>query len=83
MATDYTAPVLFYFDKAETLREFESFTVEISNIARPHQIPSSVTVWNVVAKRRFIDRREVIAEFPNELYAQIFADMAEKTAAHI
>lgn len=35
------------------------------------------------AKYRFIDRREVIAEFPNELYATIFRDMAEKTAAHI
>ncbi|EEC8829227.1 hypothetical protein A8425_005546, partial [Escherichia coli] len=38
---------------------------------------------NVIGKRRFIDRQEVIAEFPNELYAQIFADMADKTAAHI
>lgn len=83
MASDFTAPVIFYFDKAEVLREFENFTVEISHIARPHQIPAQIDVWNVVAKRRFIDRREVIAEFPNELYAQIFADMAEKTAAHI
>ena len=83
MTNEHIAPVLFYFDKAETLREFEAFRVEASQITRPHQIPAQVEVWNVIGKRRFIDRQEVIAEFPNELYAQIFADMADKTAAHI
>jgi hypothetical protein len=81
--TSTEVPVLFYFEAAERLREFEAFTVEEMPQARPHQIPAQVTVWTVCAKVRFIDRREVIAEFPNELYAQIFRDMAEKTADHI
>ncbi|MCK9544046.1 MAG: hypothetical protein M0R03_18660 [Novosphingobium sp.] len=81
--TDPVVPVLFYFDKAEVLRGYEAFTVEPMFQARPHQTPAEVTIWTVCAKVRFVDRREQIAEFPNQLYAEIFRDMAEVVAARI
>jgi len=81
--SDATPPVLFYFEKAEVLRGYEAFTVEPMPQARPHQIPAQVTIYAVCAKVRFVDRREVIAEFPHQLYAEIFRDMAEVVAARI
>ncbi|MDD2859559.1 MAG: hypothetical protein PHT60_15525 [Acidiphilium sp.] len=70
-------PVLFYFTKAAELAEFERFTVEFRSIARPNQMPALLEVWSVIAKRRREDRHEIVADFPLELYAVIFRDMAE------
>ncbi|CAM2164613.1 conserved hypothetical protein [Burkholderia latens] len=75
--------VVFYFDSAEYLRQFESFTAEPTPITRPHQNPATVMVWSVVGKMRFVDRREVVAEFPAEVNARTFADMANIVAAHV
>lgn len=71
---------LFYFSSATQLRDFSGFTVEPSHQARPGQDPATVTMYMVVAQRSGIGRREVIAEFPLELHAEIFRDMAEATA---
>lgn len=81
--TDTVSPVLFYFEKVATLGLFEAFTVEEMPVARPHQIPANATIWAVCAKNRFVNQREMIAEFPNQLYAEIFRDMAEISAAHV
>lgn len=74
---------LLYFNDAKTLREYSGFTVEPSHQARPGQIPSTVTLYMVVAQRSGIGQREVLAEFPLELHAEIFRDMAEATASAI
>ncbi|WP_280044009.1 hypothetical protein [Pseudomonas sp. Hg5Tf] len=71
---------LFYFSAAEQLREFAGFTVEPSHQARPGQDPATVTMYTVVAQRSGIGQREVVAEFPLELHAEIFRVMAEATA---
>ena len=74
-------PVLFQLSRAAAqLREFAGFTVEPSHQARPGQDPATVTMYTVVAQRSGIGQREVIAEFPLELHAEIFRDMAEATA---
>lgn len=71
---------LIYFSEAAQLREYNGFAVEPAFQTRPGQIPSSVTLYTVVALRNTTGQREVLAEFPLELHAEIFRDMAKATA---
>ncbi len=71
---------LFYFHSAAQLSEFYAFTVEPVSQPRPGRVPDSVTMYTVVAIRSASGEREVVAEFPLELHAEIFRDMAEATA---
>ena len=71
---------LFYFSEAAYLRRFSAFQVEPSYQARPGQTPSTETMFMVVGQARDNDYREVVAEFPLELHAEIFRDMATATA---
>lgn len=71
---------LFYFHSADQLREFHGFTVEPSHQARPGQTPATVTMYTVVGTRSATGQREVLAEFPLELHAEIIRDMAKATA---
>ncbi|HHG5524335.1 TPA: hypothetical protein ACPWNY_005951 [Pseudomonas aeruginosa] len=70
-------PVLFYFDDATKLHQYAAFTIEKAFPVRPDCKPSTTTMFNVVGLVRAANRREVIAEFPQELYARIFRDMCE------
>ncbi|UZO95004.1 hypothetical protein RMHFA_05583 (plasmid) [Roseomonas mucosa] len=77
-------PVLFYFDKAESLRSYEGFTVDEMPVTRADGRPSApATVWTVSAKYRFTSQRGPLAQFDSELYARVFRDMAEIVAAHV
>lgn len=80
MATNqpaYIEPVLFLFSSADQLKRYDSFTVERSFQTREYRT-TSVTMFYVVGQSA--EAREVIAEFPAELQANIFRDMAEATA---
>ena len=80
MATNqpaYIEPVLFLFSSADQLKRYDSFTVERSFQTREYRT-TSVTMFYVVGQTA--EAREVIAEFPAELQANIFRDMAEATA---
>jgi hypothetical protein len=72
---------LFYFSEAHQLRVYAEFDVQPVTQPRLGQNPSAVTVYTVVGHLRDEDRSEVIAEFPLELHAMIFKDMARATAA--
>lgn len=74
-------PVQFHFDHVSKLRQYDTFTVEKSFVARPNKRPSSATLFSVVGKAYFGGRREVVAEFPNESHAMIFRDMCEAVTA--
>jgi hypothetical protein len=74
---------LFYFSEAAHLRRYISFSVLPTSQARPGQTPDTVTLYMVVGQVRDEDRTEVIAEFPLELHAEIFRDMATATAHSI
>lgn len=74
---DTQNPVLFYIADVDELKAFELFFVDAAPVTKPH---GTVTVHSVVGKRKDTARFEVVAEFPNQLYAQIFRDMAERSA---
>ncbi|MBI6949159.1 hypothetical protein RHA66_28515 [Pseudomonas aeruginosa] len=76
-------PHILYFSDAADLRRYCTFTVEPTHQARPGQDPATVTLYMVVGQRRDGGQREVTAEFPLELHAQIFRDMAEATASRV
>lgn len=73
----YIEPVVFLFSDADQLKRYDSFTVERSFQTREYRT-TSVTMFYVVGKSA--EAREVIAEFPAEIQANIFRDMAEATA---
>ncbi|KVX69130.1 hypothetical protein WT34_24460 [Burkholderia stagnalis] len=74
---DTLNPVVFYLASAEELNAYNLFFVDEAPRSKPH---GTVIAYSVVGKRKDADRLEIIAEFPNELYAQIFRDMAERSA---
>lgn len=81
-------PHILYFSNATELRRYCAFNVEPTHQARPGQDPATVTLYMVVGQHRESGhresgQREVIAEFPLELHAQIFRDMAEATASRV
>lgn len=83
MATNqpaYIEPVLFFFSSADQLKRYDSFIVERSFQTREYRT-TSVTMFYVIGQSR--QAREVIAEFPAEIQANIFRDMAEATARSI
>lgn len=76
-------PHILYFSNATELRRYCAFNVEPTHQARSGQDPATVTLYMVVGQHRESGQREVIAEFPLELHAQIFRDMAEATASRV
>ena len=68
---------VLYFSAAEDLRDFANFTVEETSQARPGRIPATVSMYMIVGQRGGLGRREVLAEFPLELHANIFRDMCD------
>ncbi|RMQ65449.1 hypothetical protein ALQ01_02557 [Pseudomonas savastanoi pv. glycinea] len=83
MATNqpaYIEPALFLFSSADQLKRYDSFHVERSFQTREYRT-TSVIMFYVVG--HIAQSREVIAEFPAELQATIFRDMAEATARSI
>jgi hypothetical protein len=74
-------PVLFFFDKVEALRDYEAFTVEPTTVRTQGggEFPS----FSVVAKHRFTPNRGPVAQFEQQLHADLFRDMAEIVAAHV
>ncbi|MDU9042811.1 hypothetical protein NHG97_29400 [Pseudomonas corrugata] len=80
MATNQPAfiePVLFLFSDVDQLKSYDRFIVERSFQTREYRT-TSVTMFYVVGEAA--GKREVIAEFPVEIQATIFRDMAEATA---
>ena len=75
------SPVLFFFDTAEILRDYEAFTVEAITVRT--QGGSEAPARAINAKHRFTSNRGPVAQFETELYANIFRDMAEIVAAHV
>ncbi len=74
---DTLNPVLFYIASVDELKAYDLFFVDEAPITKPH---GTVIAYSIVGKRKDADRLEVVAEFPNQLYAQIFRDMAERSA---
>jgi len=74
-------PVIFFFDKAAILREYESFTVE--QITVRMQSGEESPAWSIVAKHRFTSNRGPVAQFAVQLYAEVFCEMAAIVAAHV
>ncbi|KVE37244.1 MULTISPECIES: hypothetical protein [Burkholderia] len=75
--TDTLNPVLFYFSSVDDLKQYSLFFKDEAPISTQH---GTVTAHRVIGRRIGTDALEVIAEFPNQLYAQIFRDMAERAA---
>ena len=73
----FIEPVMFLFSDAEQLKRYSSFSVERSFQTREYRT-TSVTMFYVIGETT--GAREVIAEFPAEIQATIFRDMAEATA---
>lgn len=78
---EHPMPVLFFFDRAEVLRDYEAFTVEVVTVRT--QAGRESPAWSIVAKHRFTPSRGPVAQFETELYARIFREMAEIVAAHV
>ncbi|WP_130904038.1 hypothetical protein [Pseudomonas sp. Sample_22] len=75
-------PHILYFSEAAELRRYSTFTVMPTHQARPGQDPATVTLY-MVGEQRDGGQREVVAEFPLELHAEIFLDMAKATASQV
>lgn len=76
-------PHILYFSDAAELRRYRTFTVMPTHQTRPGQDPATVTLYMVVGESRDGGQREVVAEFPLELHAEIFRDMAKATASQV
>ncbi|WP_076068112.1 hypothetical protein [Sphingomonas montana] len=74
-------PVIFFFDKAEILRDYEAFTVEPITVRM--QSGAESPAWSIVAKHRFTSQRGPVAQFDVQLYAEVFCEMAAIVAAHV
>jgi len=74
-------PVIFFFDKAEILRDYEAFTVEPITVRV--QSGAVSPAWSIVAKHRFTSQRGPVAQIDVQLYAEVFCEMAAIVEAHV
>jgi hypothetical protein len=73
--------VVFFFDKAEVLRDYEAFTVEPTTVRT--QSGEQFSAWSIVAKHRFTSNRGPVAQLDVQLYAEVFCEMAAIVATHV